>query len=262
MGLPMARQLRESGYDVWGFDIRPVNDFDGFQDRMIEDPAEFAGRVDTVVSIVRDWKQTQDLCFDVQGLFGCADHPTALVVSSTLSPRVLTLLKDRLPDDVKVVDAPMSGAPYRAATGTLTFMVGGNETVVNLLMPVFRVMGQDIHHLGSVGAGLACKVVNNFVASAGVVAVRKALEAAEALGIERETILDVMSSSSGGTWFGNNFNAIDWSAEGYDPLNTMGILEKDMMSFLDAMDGLSDNDGGVFEQAIIDHLRNMEVLPK
>jgi len=262
MGLPMACRLRDAGIDVWGFDIRPVSEFAGFQDRMITDPAEFASRVDTVISVVRDWKQTQDLCFDVQGIFSNADHPKTLVVSSTLSPRVLTPLGDGLADDVTVIDAPMSGAPYRAENGTLTFMVGGDKAVVAALMSAFRAMGEKVHHLGAGGAGLTCKVVNNFVASSSVVAVRRAIEAAGALGIQHDTLLDIMRTSSGGTWFGDNFDDIDWSREGYDPENTMGILEKDMMSFLDAMDGESEKDDGAFERAIIDNLCNMEALPK
>jgi len=262
MGLPMAKCLRQAGFEVWGFDIRPVTEFSGFQDRMITDPTEFAARVDTVISVVRDWKQTQDLCFDDQGIFNVADHPKTLVVSSTLSPRILTPLKDRMTGAVEIVDAPMSGAPYRAENATLTFMVGGDEVVVGALMPAFRAMGEKVHHLGAGGAGLTCKVVNNFVASSSVVAVRRAIDAAGALGIQRETLLDIMRTSSGGTWFGDNFDDIDWAREGYDPLNTMGILEKDMMSFLDVMDAVSENDEGTFERAIIDNLCNMEALPK
>ncbi len=260
MGLPMARCLLDAGYEVWGFDVRPVSEFSGFQDRMIKQAAEFADRVDTVISVVRDWRQTQDLCFDEQAIFAVTNYPKTLIVSSTLSPRVLTPLKNRLPDDVELLDAPMSGAPYRAGSGTLTFMVGGAGDTVSTLMPVFGVMGEDVHHLGETGAGLTCKVVNNFVASSSVVAVRRALIAAGALGVERQTILDIMRTSSGGTWFGDNFDNIDWAREGYDRLNTMGILEKDMMSFLDAVEDIPEDDTGTFEQAILDNLRNMEPL--
>ena len=45
-----------------------------------------------------------------------------------------------------------------------------------------------------------------------------------------------MSESSGGTWFGNQFKVIDWAREGYSPDNTIGILEKDVNSFLKAID--------------------------
>jgi hypothetical protein len=45
MGLPMAQALQDAGYEVWGLDVRPANEFGSFQSRMLEDPAEFARRV-------------------------------------------------------------------------------------------------------------------------------------------------------------------------------------------------------------------------
>jgi len=54
--------------------------------------------------------------------------------------------------------------------------------------------------------------------------------------VSPEKLLEVMSESSGGTWFGNQFEVIDWAREGYSPDNTIGILEKDVNSFLKAID--------------------------
>jgi len=260
MGLPMARQLHQAGVDVWGFDVRPACEFGDFENRMITNPQDFAARVDTVISVVRNWSQTTDLCFDVQKIFTAPQPPQTLVVSSTLSPRVLESLAQRLPHGTTLVDAPMSGAPYRAENGSLTFMVGGDEMVVSELADTFNIMGSVIHHLGPVGAGLTCKVINNFVAASSVVAVRRAVQAARLLGVDQRTMLAVMRTSSGGTWFGDNFAAIDWSGQGYDPENTIGILEKDMASFLDAMQGVADDSDCPFEQAILAGLRKLEVL--
>jgi len=258
----MARRLTGAGYETWGFDVRHRSEFADFQDRMVDTADDFCSRIDVLISVVRDWRQTQDLCFDVQALFAGADYPKTLIVSSTLSPRILDPLTERLPDDVIVVDAPMSGAPYRAENGTLTFMVGGTDAAVAALTPLFKIMGEVVHHLGPSGAGLTCKVVNNFVASSSVVAVRRALSAAQALGVEQKTLLDVMRTSSGGTWFGDNFDDISWSGQGYDPTNTIGILEKDMMSFVDALSDIPEHDAGGFEQTIIDSLRTLSDLAR
>ena len=150
----------------------------------------------------------------------------------------------------------MSGAPYRAANGTLTFMVGGDDDAVADSMPAFEAMGEVIHHLGPTGTGLACKVVNNFVGVTGVVAVRKALAAAQALSLDRRKLLEVMRTSSGSTWYGDNIDAIDWAREGYDPANTIGIIEKDMMAFVDALGDAP----GALESAVLDAIRAMPPL--
>ena len=260
MGLPMAKRLLAAGVEVWGFDVRPAEEFGTFGARMINDASEFRARVDTVFSVVRDRHQTFDLCFNDQAVFVGADAPTTLVVSSTLSPRILPEITDRLPDGAIMIDAPMSGAPARAADGTLTFMVGGPDKVVSRMMPLFNEMGTDIHHLGATGTGMTCKVINNFVGVTGVAAVRKAISAARALGLDPAALLDVMKSSSGATWYGDNLDRISWAREGYDPANTIGILEKDMLSFLDAVEG--DPSVGVdsFGDAVLDIIREMEPL--
>jgi len=107
---------------------------------------------------------------------------------------------------------------------------------------------------------MTVKVINNFVASSSVVAVRRALEAAAALGVEGRVLLDVMRTSSGGTWYGDNFDDIDWAREGYDPENTMGILEKDMTSFLDALDATEGLAAGDFEDAVLLSIRRTEPI--
>lgn len=256
MGLPMAECLLAAGVDAWGHDVRNIDEFGGFAPRMIADAGDFAARCDIVLSVVRDSRQTENLCFGDQGILRRDKRPDLFVTCSTLSPRAVTDLAARLPDGVDFADAPMSGAPFRAARGTLTFMVGGSQTTVQRLMPLFQAMGDGIHHLGPVGAGMTCKVLNNFVGVVGVVAVRKALASARALGLDRRRLLDVMAMSSGSTWYGDNIDAIDWSRQGYDPGNTIGIIEKDVKAYLDALDG----GAGAFETALLDELRMLEPL--
>jgi len=54
MGLPMAQALQHAGYEVWGLDVRPASEFGSFRLRMLEDPTEFASRVQVVISVVRN----------------------------------------------------------------------------------------------------------------------------------------------------------------------------------------------------------------
>lgn len=262
MGLPMARRLLGAGHEVWGFDVRPPNEFGDFEPRMITDPAAFADAVDTVITVVRDRRQTFDALFDEQAIMKAPRPPKTLVVSSTLSPRILPEIAARLPDDTTLCDAPMSGAPGRAEDGTLTFMLGAPDAALAHVMPLLVAMGSDIHHLGAIGTGMTCKVINNFVAVCSVAAVRKALAASKMLGLDPDRLLDVMSTSSGGTWYGDNLDAISWSREGYDPANTMGILEKDMLSFLDAVGEHGEVGATEFAGSALDVIRSLEPLEK
>lgn len=258
MGLPMAQALQEAGFEVWGFDVRPTIEFGSFQPRMIDDPSEFARRVQVVISVVRDVTQNLDLCFDRQALFTGTRYPRTLIVSSTVTPRFMPALRSRLPADVALVDAPMSGAPHAARLRKLSFMLGGDDEVLDPLMPLFEAMGQRVFRLGPLGAGMTAKVLNNYVASASVVAVRRAYARAKALGMDLAALRSVMQASSGATWFGDHFHDIDWSREGYQPSNTIGILEKDVRSGLDAVSDSSGVAPDAYDSALLDAIRALE----
>jgi len=262
MGLPMAKALRRAGFEVWGFDVRPSAEFGDFAERMIEDPATFGQRCDIVISVVRDAKQTEDLCFDKQAIFTTAEAAKTLIVCSTLSPRFLHRLRERLPGFVTTVDAPMSGAPIAAEQETLTFMLGGDDDAIETLMPLFQIMGHEIHCLGGYGAGMTCKVLNNFVTATGVVAVRRVLADAPTLGLEPEKLLAVMKASSGGTWYGSNIDRISWSKETHSPENTIGILEKDVRAFLDAATAVEGGEYEAFDDALLEGLRSLPPYPE
>ena len=89
---------------------------------------------------------------------------------------------------------------------------------------------------------------------------RKALIAADILGLQRERLLKVMRSSSGSTWYGDNLARISWAREGYDAANTIGILEKDMLSFLDAITGCEDVAVEHLAGSVLDIVRAVEPL--
>jgi len=242
MGLPMARALQRGGVDVYGFDIRPAAEFGDFADRMVADPTDFARRCRVVFTVVRDTRQTDDLLFDDQGLLAGPNGIATLVVSSTLSPRYLRALRDRVPATIDMVDAPMSGAAVAAEEARLSFMLGGEPACLDALQPLLDRMGRHFHRMGGLGAGMTAKVLNNFVAATSVTAVRQVLDWTDELGVDREKLLALMHDSSGQTWFGSNFDKIEFARDGYDPDNTIGILKKDVESALDAV-GASPDEG-------------------
>lgn len=261
MGQPMAEALLRAGFETIGHDVRPAEEFGDFARHMVPSAGEIGTQAGTVISVVRDSGQTLDVIYGL-GLRqppGQGHGVRTFIVSSTLSPRFVTGLRDLVHPGIALVDAPMSGAPFRARQGTLTFMLGGAEGDVSGLMPMFRAMGEAVHHLGPYGAGMAAKVLNNFVAATSVAAVRTVLSQAQALGLPPSRLLAVMRSSSGGTWYGDNLEHIDWSAETWDPANTIGILEKDVRAYMDGVSGDAAPD--TLTAAVLDRLRAIPELP-
>lgn len=235
MGFGMLRALRAAGFDAIGFDIRPAADFGDFARHMAPDADAAAAHAEILVTVVRDIEQTEALLFDDQALLRRAANLRTLVVSSTLSPAYLATLPRRAPRGVELVDAPMSGAQIAADEARLTFMLGGEDATLDRLAPLFEAMGRTQHRMGAFGAGMAAKVLNNFVAAASVAASRRAYLWADRLGVDAGRLRALMHDSSGQTWFGSNFNDIEFARDGYDPENTIGILCKDVESALDGV---------------------------
>jgi 3-hydroxyisobutyrate dehydrogenase-like beta-hydroxyacid dehydrogenase len=101
-------------------------------------------------------------------------------------------------------------------------------------------------------------VLNNYAAAASVVAVRRIYDAAARLGVDRDTLRRVMADSSGSTWFGDNFERISWSREGYDRGNTIGIVEKDVEALLDAVISDEGDAANPFDVAVLAGLRALK----
>ncbi len=263
MGLPMAKALARAGFMVRGFDIRPIAEFGDFEAHMISSAEEFSSAVDVVISVVRDQKQTLDLYFDDQAIFSFSDHPKACLLASTVSPSFVSQISTRLPRDVQFFEIPMSGAPIAAEEERLTFMIGADEETASSYRPLIDAMGRELHFLGGLAKGMACKVLNNFVAASSIVAVRQVLSDAGKLNIPANQLLEVMKSSSGSTWFGDNFDAIDWANENYDEANTIGIVEKDVNSLLVELESLDlDDQTKLFIETVRDRLSTLPRSPK
>ena len=261
MGLPMAQRLADAGYEVWGHDVRPTAEFGEFSSRMVANSDEFSRRCNIVISVVRDAAQTHALLFgDSQGIARQLQTSDILVISSTLSPRFVRQLPEKLPKGLVLVDAPMSGAPYRARSGTLSFMLGGPDDVLERLTPLFRVMGEDIFRMGPVSMGMTAKVLNNYCAATSVVATHRVLSMARALGLDERTLLNVMKVSSGSNWFADRIDQIDWASEGYSSSNTIGIVEKDVESALDAVSEQLDVAHAPLDDALLASLRTLKPL--
>ena len=213
--------------------------------------------------MVRDINQTLELCEGQDGLFKTNISKT-LVICSTLSPAFLKEFFNKKPPNIKMIEAPMSGAPMKAKDATLTFMVGASSNDFENILPILNILGEKIHHIGEFGSGMSVKVLNNFVASCSVLAVRHVLSEAKNLNISSEQLLNILNCSSGKNWFSDNLNKIDWAKESYNNDNTIAILEKDVKSFIDGLENTQSKSSDEminFQKALLRGLKNIPKYP-
>jgi len=103
------------------------------------------------------------------------------------------------------LDAPVSGGVGGASAGTLTFMVGGPAEAFETAKPLFDVMGQKAVHCGGSGNGQAAKICNNMILGATMIVTCEAFALADKLGLDRQAMFDVVSTSSGYSWSMNAY---------------------------------------------------------
>ena len=263
MGLPMLEVLLKNKVKAIGYDVRPQEDFLSLKENFVSSKRFFFENTDVIFSLVRDINQTLELCEGTDGLFNL-NSPKTLIICSTLSPAFLNNFIKKAPENIEVIEAPMSGAPIRAKEASLTFMVGSTKNQFETISPILNILGKTIHHIGKFGSGMSVKVLNNFVASCSVVAVRHVLSEAKNLNISPDQLLEILNCSSGKTWFSENLHSIDWSKESYNKENTIGILEKDVNSYLDGLQdaGTKTNEAMQnFQKALLKGLQNIPDFP-
>lgn len=229
MGRPMLAALCDGGANAAGFDIVEKNSPDITANLMA-----FAPHVETLFSVVRDATETDALLFETQNLIQTAPKLTRIFICSTLSPRYVKALRDRVPDHITLIDAPMSGAQIAAENRTLSFMLGGTQIDIDDAVPLLALMGKHFHHMGAYGSGMQAKVLNNMLAASHTAMTRLVLDWADAAGLDQGKLLDLIHTSSGQNWLASGYDNIEFSRDGYAENNSIGILVKDLTAALDA----------------------------
>ena len=217
----------------------PVTVFDIDQDRC-EDLAN-AGA--TVGDSGRDVGQTADVIIcslpsndalraavlDDDGILAGCSGGEVIVDTSTVSPTTSLEVGDICRDEsVEFLDAPVSGGARNAETGSLTILVGGNQTVLDRVRPVLETIGETIHRVGEAGTGTALKVINNYLFGMNQLVLCEGLSMARAVGIDDETFAETVAASSGHSYaLDRNMDRFVIPDE-YESEFTLSLMRKDL----------------------------------
>ena len=200
MGGPMAANLAAAGHNVTGFDTANVT-VDGVASA--SSAAEAAAGQDVVITMLPNGAILRSVATDI---IPAMKQGACFVDCSTVdvdSARAVATQAEEA--GLLAVDAPVSGGVGGATAGTLTFMAGGSEAAFNKAAPLFEIMGQKAVHCGTSGAGQAAKICNNMILGATMIVTCEAFALADKLGLDRQAMFDVVSTSSGSSWSMNTY---------------------------------------------------------
>ena len=203
MGAPMALNLLKAGHQVTGYDPFPAAG-----EKLAAAGGAVAGSIagavsgaEIVISMLPAGPQVEAAYLGADGVVAHVAAPALLIDCSTIDvDRARSVAAAVAAKGHRFLDAPVSGGTGGAAAGTLTFMVGGDETAFADAKPILEAMGKTIVHAGGAGTGQAAKICNNMILGISMVAVCEGFALAEKLGLDAQKLFDISSKSSGQCW--------------------------------------------------------------
>ena len=203
MGAPMARNLVKGGFEVIAFNRTPSKALALASDgvRVAGSVAEVGAAATIVITMVPDTPDVLGVVEGEGGLVSSMKSGSVLVDMSTISPGATRDLAARLNGrGVAMLDAPVSGGSWGAQQGTLTIMVGGEQSTFDRVLPVFEAMGKSITLMGPSGMGQTTKLVNQILVAGTASAVAEALVFAAAQGADLLKTIEAVAGGAAGSW--------------------------------------------------------------
>lgn len=202
MGKPMARNVLKAGYS-----LRVHNRSRRAVEEMVSEGAQPAGsakevaeKSDVVITMLPDSPDVEQVVFGTAGVLEGIRPGMLFIDMSTIAPAMTRKISATLKDKgVESLDAPVSGGEVGAREATLAIMVGGPKEAVPRALPLLRLLGKNIVHMGESGAGQVTKACNQVAVAGTIQAVVEALTLARKAGVDagkvREALLGGFAQS-------------------------------------------------------------------
>jgi 3-hydroxyisobutyrate dehydrogenase len=200
MGAPMAHNLAKAGHTVLGFDTQNLK---VEMVEVVQTARDCAESAEVVITMLPNGKILKSVADEtIQYMKEGSIFLDCSTVDVASAKSVAKIAKNHA---VIPLDAPVSGGIGGAKEGTLTFMVGGPDEGFIKVNELFDIMGQKAVHCGDSGNGQSAKICNNMILGATMIATCEAFALADKLGLDREAMFDVVSTSSGYSWSMNAY---------------------------------------------------------
>lgn len=197
MGTPIISHLVRHGFAVAACDIDPMRRSHVVQAGAgWESEAANLSHCDVMLVCVGFDAEVRALLAP-SGALGCARPGSIIAILSTVQPdTVRALAESAAVRGVHVIDSTVCRGGDAADKGTLLSFVGGEQAVVQRILPVLRAYSSDVVHTGAVGTAQVAKAVNNLILWACLVADHEALALAQREGVDIEALRRALMISS------------------------------------------------------------------
>jgi 3-hydroxyisobutyrate dehydrogenase len=202
MGAGMARRLLANGFPlrVFNRNAEKSKSFDAEGAGVASSPREAGEQADVIISTVADDPASRSIWLGEHGALATARAGVVCIECSTVSVNwVRELSAAAASRGCEFLDAPVTGSKTHAASGELSFLVGGSAATLEKMRPVLSAMSKAIIHLGPTGSGALLKLINNFVCGVQVASFAEALAMIEHSGLDRAKSLEILTGGAPGS---------------------------------------------------------------
>ncbi len=203
MGLPIARNLKTAGFEVFGFDSEWAKEEQLRQAGVVPvaNADALAATVDVLLTVLPDGDAVHAARVSILAL-----REGALWIDlSSGDPRLSGPDQDAArARGIRTVSAPMSGGPAEAAAGDLGFFVSGPRDDVKTAIDILRRLGpaEKLTIVGlRPGDAQTVKLLANLLWFGQVIAATEALLLGTRFGIDVSVLREALAHSAGGSAF-------------------------------------------------------------
>jgi 3-hydroxyisobutyrate dehydrogenase-like beta-hydroxyacid dehydrogenase len=211
MGGPMAGHLARAGFAVTVYNRTAsraeawIAEHSEFNVGVAGSPAAAAEGADFVLACTGADADLREITLGKDGAFSSmqadsifVDHTTA---SAVLAVELATQAGER---GIGFLDAPVSGGQSGAEQGSLTIMLGGEESTYRRVAPLLECYAKKHLLLGPAGHGQLTKMVNQICIAGLVQALSEGIQFAEQAGLDPHRVIEVIAEGAAGSWQMNN----------------------------------------------------------
>lgn len=241
MGRPMVLNLLKAGIDTTVYDIssQAVEVLTKAGAKSAASPKALATGSDVVITIVPNAAIVKSLLEGDEGVLAGAKPGTVLIDMSSVSPVDSKVFAEMAAKrECPFLDSPVSGGEPGAINGTLAFMIGGEEAVVESIKAVFLAMGQSITVVGPNGSGSVAKLANQIMVNLNIAAVAEALVLAQKAGADPEKVYQAVRGGLAGSVVLDAKAPMMYNRD-FKPGGTLAINLKDITNVMNTAESLN-----------------------
>lgn len=231
MGRNMAATLVRKSFSVIGFDISEATCRLAAEQGItpVSQLSELTEQCSVIILSLPKAEQVEAVCIGETGLINLVKAGTTFIDTTTSTPETSRrIAAEFAKQSVAFLDAPVSGGPAGATSGTMSMVIGGDIKAYNQVLPVLEAMSSVRVHVGDVGAGNIAKIANNLLAAAHLITTAEALTLAEKAGVDPDKVLEAINAGSGRSGASQAMFPAWVMTKAYNSGFTMALMRKDV----------------------------------